>query len=78
MSLNNFIMTESGLSFLGLGIQPPDISLGKMVSEGRDYLLSNWWLTIIPSVIMITIVLQVALIGDWLRDKLDPKLQNNS
>jgi peptide/nickel transport system permease protein len=78
MSLNSFIMTESGLSFLGLGIQPPDISLGKMVSEGRDYLLSNWWLTIIPSIVIVVIVLQVALVGDWLRDRLDPKLQNNS
>ena len=78
MNLNGFILTESSLSFLGLGIQPPDISLGRMVSEGRDYLLGNWWLTIIPSIVIVIIILQVSLIGDWLRDKLDPKLQNNS
>ena len=78
MNLNYFILTESSLSFLGLGIQPPDVSLGKMVSEGRDYLLGNWWLTIIPSLVIVVIVIQVSLIGDWLRDKLDPKLQTNS
>ena len=78
MRLNVFIMTESSLSFLGLGIQPPDISLGRLVSEGRDYLISHWWLTIVPSLVIMVIVLQVSLVGDWLRDKLDPKLQDKS
>jgi peptide/nickel transport system permease protein len=76
MSLNGFIFTESSLSFLGLGILPPNISLGRMVSEGRDYLLGNWWLTILPSFIIVILILQISLVGDWLRDKLDPKLQN--
>lgn len=75
--LSSFILLESSLSFLGLGIQPPDVSLGVMVSAGRDYLISAWWLTIIPSLVIVIIVLQVSLVGDWLRDKLDPKLQNN-
>ncbi|MCI8887119.1 MAG: ABC transporter permease [Hungatella sp.] len=78
MRLSSFILLESSLSFLGLGIQPPDVSLGVMVSAGRDYLINAWWLTIVPSMIIVVIVLSVSLIGDWLRDKLDPKLQTNS
>ena len=78
LSLSEFIMLESSMSFIGLGIQPPDVSLGKLVSEGRDHLINNWWLTIFPSIIIIVIVLQIALIGDWLRDKLDPKLKVSS
>lgn len=78
MRLSSFILLESSLSFLGLGIQPPDVSLGVMVSAGRDYLINAWWLTILPSAVIIIIVLSVSLIGDWLRDRLDPKLQNNS
>ena len=77
MRLSSFIMVESSLSFLGLGIQPPDVSLGVLVSNGRDYLISNWWLAIAPSIVIVVIVLQVSLIGDWLRDRLDPKLQND-
>ena len=76
--LSSFILLESSLSFLGLGIQPPDVSLGVMVSAGRDYMISSWWLTIVPSLVIILVVLDASLIGDWLRDKLDPKLQNNS
>lgn len=76
--LSSFILLESSLSFLGLGIQPPDVSLGVMVSAGRDYMINAWWLTIVPSIIIVLIVLSVSLIGDWMRDKLDPKLQNNS
>lgn len=73
--LSSFILLESSLSFLGLGIQPPDVSLGVMVSAGRDYMINAWWLAIVPSLIIVVIVLAVSLIGDWLRDKLDPKLQ---
>lgn len=77
LRLSSFIILESSLSFLGLGIQPPDTSLGVLVSAGRDYMLTNWWLAIIPSIVIVIIVLDVSLIGDWLRDKLDPKLQAN-
>ena len=77
LRLSSFIILESSLSFLGLGIQPPDTSLGVLVSAGRDYMLTNWWLAIIPSIVIVIIVLDVSLIGDWLRDKLDPKLQTN-
>lgn len=76
-SLSGFILLESTLSFLGLGIQPPGTSLGVMISEGRDYMLTHWWLAIIPSIAMIIIILLISLIGDWLRDALDPKVKNN-
>ena len=78
MRLSSFILLESTLSFLGLGILPPDAPLGVMVSAGRDYMISAWWLTMIPSAVIVVIVLQVSLIGDWLRDRLDPKLRNNT
>lgn len=78
MSLSAFILLESSLSYLGLGIQPPQTSLGVMVSNGRDYMLNNWWLAILPSVVIVVIIMQISLIGDWLRDKLDPKMQNNT
>lgn len=78
MSLGAFILLESTLSYLGLGIQPPETSLGVMVSEGRDYMLQNWWLAIIPSIVIVALLIQISLIGDWLRDKLDPQLKNKS
>jgi peptide/nickel transport system permease protein len=76
MKISSFILLESSLSFLGLGIQPPNVSLGVLVSDGRNYLIDHWWLTLIPSLIIVAIVLQVSLIGDWLRDRLDPKLHH--
>ncbi len=78
MELSGFILLESTLSFLSLGIQPPGTSLGVMVSNGRDYMLTHWWLAIAPSLVIILLILQISLIGDWLRDKLDPKLKNAS
>ncbi len=75
-ALSGFILLESTLSFLGLGIQPPGTSLGIMVSEGRDFMLTHWWLAITPSLVIIILILAISLLGDWLRDKLDPKLKN--
>lgn len=77
MKLGGFILLESSLSFLGLGIQPPDVSLGIMVSNGRDYLINAPWLTLVPGGLIVVFTLQFSLVGDWLRDKLDPKMQNN-
>jgi peptide/nickel transport system permease protein len=74
MNFPKVIMMETGLSFLGLGIQPPNTSLGNMVSFGRDYLLSAWWLTMIPTVVIFLTTLSMSLLGDWVRDKLDPVL----
>ena len=76
LNLSGIILLESTLSFLGLGIQPPQTSLGVMVSTGRDQLTTSWWLAVIPIIVIVAIVLCVSLIGDWLRDRLDPKLKN--
>jgi peptide/nickel transport system permease protein len=69
------IIAEAALSFVGLGAQPPLPSLGQMVSEGRNYMRQNHWESTIPGVIIFLMVLSVSLIGDGLRDLLDPRLR---
>ncbi|CAL75466.1 Putative oligopeptide ABC transporter (permease protein) [Bradyrhizobium sp. ORS 278] len=69
------ILLESGLSFLGLGVQPPMTSLGNMVGYGREYLTRAPWIMLAPAVTIVVTTLAVSVIGDWLRDKLDPTLQ---
>jgi peptide/nickel transport system permease protein len=68
------ILLESGLSFLGLGVQPPMTSLGNMVGYGREYLSSAPWIMLAPAATITLTTLAVSTIGDWLRDKLDPTL----
>ncbi len=77
MTLNfpQVIMMETSLSFLGLGIQPPNTSLGNMVGFGRDYILTAWWLAIIPAITIFITTLSMSIMGDWVRDKLDPALK---
>jgi peptide/nickel transport system permease protein len=72
------IMLESGLSFLGLGVQPPLTSLGLMLGTGREYLLFAWWLAVAPGCAIFLTTLSVSLVGDWLRDWLDPELRHES
>ncbi|HEY65701.1 MAG TPA: ABC transporter permease [Caldilineae bacterium] len=67
------IMIEAGLSYLGLGIQPPKPSLGSMLSEGRQYLATAWWLGTFPGMAIMLIILGINLLGDGLRDLLDPR-----
>ena len=69
------ILMESGLSFLGLGVQPPMTSLGNMVGYGREYLTRAPWVMLAPAVTIVITTLAVSMIGDWLRDRLDPTLQ---
>ena len=69
------ILLESGLSFLGLGVQPPLTSLGNMVGYGRDYLDRAPWILVPPSLILSLTALSISLCGDWLRDRLDRTLQ---
>ncbi len=69
------ILLETSLSFLGLGIQPPLTSLGLMLGTGRDYLLFAWWLSVFPGILIFITTLSVSLLGDWLRDRLDPTLR---
>ena len=67
------ILFEAGLSFLGLGIQPPTSSWGAMMSVGRNYLNTAWWIATYPGLCLFALVLCVNLLGDSLRDRLDPK-----
>ncbi|MFK4499117.1 peptide/nickel transport system permease protein [Bradyrhizobium japonicum] len=69
------ILLESGLSFLGLGVQPPMTSLGNMVGYGREYLTRAPWIMLAPATTIVITTLAVSVIGDWLRDRLDPTLQ---
>ena len=69
------ILLEASLSFLGAGIPPPDPAWGVMVAEGRDYIVTSWWLSVIPGMAIMLTVLSMNLFGDWLRDYLDPKLR---
>jgi peptide/nickel transport system permease protein len=68
------ILLESGLSFLGLGVQPPMTSLGNMVGYGREYISSAPWIMLAPAATITLTTLAVSTIGDWLRDKLDPTI----
>lgn len=68
------ILLETTLSFLGLGIQPPGTSLGQMLGAGRNYLLQAWWIAIFPGMTIFLTTLSMSLVGDWLRDRLDPTL----
>jgi len=67
------VMIEAGLSYLGLGIQPPNPSLGSMLSDGRQYLATAWWLGTFPGLAIVILVLGINLLGDGLRDLLDPR-----
>jgi peptide/nickel transport system permease protein len=71
--LGTVIVLESALSFLGVGVQPPATSLGQLVGDARNHLLTAWWLAAIPGALIIALTVAVALIGDWLRDTLDPE-----
>jgi peptide/nickel transport system permease protein len=68
------ILLESGLSFLGLGVQPPMTSLGNMVGYGRDYIQSAPWIMLAPSMAIVITTLSISILGDWMRDKFDPTL----
>lgn len=71
LNLNRIILLESGLSFLGIGVQPPTPSWGNMINEGRDYLNSAWWLAVVPGTALAILAIAVGTIGDWLRDVTD-------
>jgi peptide/nickel transport system permease protein len=69
------IITEASLSFLGLGIQPPTPAWGSMVASGRDYMLTAWWASTLPGFAILFMVLSINLLGEGLRDILDPRLK---
>ena len=68
------ILLEASLSFLGVGIPPPTPAWGLMVADGRGHIATAWWLSLFPGLAILLVVLAINLLGDWLRDRLDPKL----
>jgi peptide/nickel transport system permease protein len=76
LGIGNTIVLEAGLSFLGLGVQPPTPSWGNMVADGRDNLIGAWWVATFPGLIIVLTVLAFNLVGDGLRDALDPRLRS--
>ena len=75
LSVGNLILYEATLSFLGAGIPSPTPSWGNMVAEGRDYLQTAWWTSVIPGTALFLTVMSLNFFGDWLRDRLDPRLR---
>jgi peptide/nickel transport system permease protein len=73
LSVGGNIVLEASLSFLGLGIQPPIVTWGYMLNEGRDYIATSWWISTFPGVAIALTVLGILFLGDWLRDVFDPK-----
>lgn len=74
----NIIIWESGLSFLGMGVPPPMPTWGRMLAEGRVYITDAWWLVTFPGLAIMLTILSINLLGDGLRDALDPRLRNVS
>ena len=72
MEMSSIILMEASLSFLGFGIQPPTPAWGLMVNEGRDYLNTAWWVGVFPGGAIMILASAISLMGDWLRDVLDP------
>jgi len=75
LQIGYVIIVEASLSFLGAGIPPPTPAWGSMIAEGRDFVTSAWWVSLLPGLAILLVVLAFNLIGDWLRDTLDPKLR---
>lgn len=73
----NYIIWESGLSFLGMGVPPPTPTWGMMLAEGRDFILDAGWLATLPGIAIMITILSINLLGDGLRDALDPRLKGN-
>jgi peptide/nickel transport system permease protein len=74
-SVARTIIAEASLSFLGLGIPAPQPSWGAMLDEGRNYITTGWWLALFPGLAILLLVLGINLVGDWLRDVLDPRME---
>jgi peptide/nickel transport system permease protein len=75
LTFPEIILLETGLSFLGLGVQPPASSLGNMIGFGRQYLHTAPWILLAPSAVVVVTTLSITIVGDWLRDRMDPTLQ---
>ncbi|GER90212.1 peptide ABC transporter substrate-binding protein [Dictyobacter vulcani] len=76
LNISNTIISEAGISFLGLGVQPPGSSIGLMVSEGSQYIRTNLWVAIVPCTMLAIIVLAFSFLGDGVRDSFDPRAKD--
>ena len=76
LQVGSVILLEAGLSFLGVGIPKPTPAWGLMVADGRQLIVSAWWIAVFPGLAITLTVLALNLLGDWMRDKLDPKLKD--
>ena len=75
LNVGGLILAEATLSFVGAGIQPPTPAWGVMVADGRDYLNTAWWQIVMPGSAIFLVVISLNFLGDWLRDRLDPRLR---
>lgn len=78
LTFPQIILLETSLSFLGLGIQAPQTSLGQILGDGRDYLSTAWWISVWPGAVIFLVTLSMSIVGDWLRDRLDPMLRERT
>src|SRR5262249_6214749 len=78
LHLGQLILAESALSFIGLGIQPPTPSWGAMINQGRQYITSAWWLITFPGLAITITVLALAMLGDSVRDLVDPYMRGRA
>ncbi len=76
MEVGKVILFESSLSFLGLGVQPPIPTWGGMMADGRQYLATHWWVATIPGIAIMMTTMGTNLVGDWLRERLDPRAKD--
>jgi peptide/nickel transport system permease protein len=76
--LGRMIIIEASLSFLGVGVPPPTPTWGGMLSDGRAFLETAWWIAFFPGLALMLTVLGVNLLGDWLRDVLDPQMKRSA
>ena len=69
------ILAEASLSFLGVGVPPPAPTWGSMISDGREYLRDAWWVSVMPGIAIFLLVMSLNFVGDWMRDRFDPRLR---
>ncbi|MXZ02248.1 MAG: ABC transporter permease [Chloroflexi bacterium] len=75
LAIGQLILTEATLSFLGVGIPKPRPAWGSMVAEGRDYINTSYWMALFPGLAIFAVVFAMNFLGDWIRDRLDPRLR---
>jgi peptide/nickel transport system permease protein len=74
LELGRMILSEASVSYLGFGVQPPTPAWGVMTADGQQYIYSAWWVAVFPGIAILISVLGANMLGDWLRDRFDPRL----